>query len=172
MRAVVRPALVPLGLIWWHWNFLRKGPVSLMEHKENFCFVFLFLCFDLLCSSVEGRTQSVCGRQRTAFQSGFSLQRELNSGNQAAIASTFTYGAILPAFSFKVESHVALAALKLAEDDLKLLIPLPLPAECWIAGVHHHVCAYTVLGSEPRTSCTLDKNSVKWATPPAAGSLV
>lgn len=81
------------------------------EHEGHFCLVlvscYVFICYVHLC--IGTYTMSALAVKGPLLQSRFSLVWELNSGNPASIAGTFSYGTILPAPG----SHVALAALTL-----------------------------------------------------------
>lgn len=68
------------------------------------------------------------------------------------------------------QSHIAQAGLKLAKDDLELLILTPKPLKCWDCGCGpaHLVCA--VRGIQPTAVRMLDRHYARWATSPAQRS--
>ena len=73
---------------------------------------------------------------------------------------------------FKTGSHVSQPVLELSENDLELLVLLPLPPECWD---DRHVpprAVYVVLGTKPTPLGMLGKHSPDKDTSPSGSSLI
>lgn len=68
------------------------------------------------------------------------------------------------------ESQGCLKTHYVVEDDLKLLLPAPLPPKFWDYKPMPPQLVYAVLGNESRTSCMRGKPSTSWAPHPKTQS--